>query len=411
MFFYAAGFTRPFIFVLMSRFHSYINTAVKLIALYKGEQPFAVFIKLYFSKEKKYGSRDRKKITALCYNYFRLGAGMKTSDVKQKIIAATFLCEQEESVFLETINPEWNRQISLSAAGKLKLLKEDFIITDIFPFRDVLSNTISTEDYCQAMLLQPFLFLRIRPQCRLTTLKKLEKSKLLYQLINTSCARLPPSTNAEDFFIVDKEVVVQDYNSQQVFNYLQLNETELFGDKLHQPVLTVWDCCAASGGKSILLNDVIKRKIDLTISDIRLSIVLNLHQRFKKANIKEYKYMVADVGNTSFTPPATNYNLIVCDAPCTGSGTWGRTPEQLCFFNLSLIKEFSEKQKRIVKNVVPHLVNGGIFVYITCSVFKEENEMITAFIQASFNLQLLYTELLKGFTRRADTMFVAVFKK
>lgn len=395
----------------MSRFHSYINTAVKLITLYKGDQPFAVFIRHFFSKEKKYGSKDRKQISSLCYNYFRLGFAMNNSSAEQRIIAATFLCEQEESAFLENLNPSWNKKISLRLADKFKLLKEQFLLTDIFPFGEYLSEPISKEDYCLSMLVQPFLFLRIRPQCRLTTLKKLEKSKLAYQLINNNCIQLSPSTNAEDFFIIDKEVVVQDYNSQQVLNYLQLNETALFGANNQLPVLSAWDCCAASGGKSILLNDVVERKIDLTISDIRLGIVMNLHQRFKRANIKEYKYFIADIGNTNFTPPASNYQLIICDAPCTGSGTWGRTPEQLCFFNASAIKEFSNKQKRIVSNVVPHLMDGGIFVYITCSVFKEENEVVADFIKTSFKLNLLHQEVLKGFNNKADTMFVAIFKK
>jgi 16S rRNA (cytosine967-C5)-methyltransferase len=395
----------------MSRFHSYINTSVKLINLYKGEQPFAIFIKGFFAREKKYGSKDRKQIVSLCYNYFRLGFAMKNSSVEEKIIVATFLCEQSASEFLEKINPEWNEKINLSLSEKLILVKGQFLIEDIFPFKLPLSKQVDVETYCQSILVQPSLFLRIRPQCRVTTLKKLEKSKLDYQLAGEDSIQLPAGTNVEDFFIVDKEVVVQDYNSQQVLNYLHLNETILFDKNIPPAGLPTWDCCAASGGKSILLVDILKQKIDLTVSDIRISIVLNLHQRFKKANVKQYKYFIADIGNTEFTPPAINYQLIICDVPCTGSGTWGRTPEQLCFFNESSIKEFSNKQKRIVSKVVPHLKEGGIFVYITCSVFKEENEVMSDFISDDFNLKLLYQEILTGTDKRADTMFVAIFKK
>jgi 16S rRNA (cytosine967-C5)-methyltransferase len=394
----------------MSRFHSYLNTSSKLISLYKGEQPFAVFIKGFFAKEKKYGSSDRKQITSLCYNFFRLGFALKNFSVEQKIIISTFLCEPSASEFLENINPEWNAKIALSLDQKLLLLKEQFFVTDIFPFKYLLSKQIEIKAYCLSMLEQPFLFLRIRPQCKITTLKKLEKSKLPYQLIGGNCIQLP-TTNVEDFFIIDKEVVIQDYNSQQVLNYLGLNEVSLFNKEQSPQGLSTWDCCAASGGKSILLKDILKQKIDLTVSDIRISIVLNLHQRFKKANIKQYKYFIADIGDTQFTPPATNYQLIICDVPCTGSGTWGRTPEQLCFFNESVVKEFSEKQKRIVRNVVPHLKESGVFVYITCSVFKEENEMVADFIKMEFNLKLLYQEVLTGTDKKADTMFVAIFKK
>ena len=395
----------------MSRFHSYINTSVKLIEQYKGDQPFAIFIKNFFSAEKKYGSKDRKQIAALCYNYFRLGFAMKKFSAEERVIMATFLCEQVPTDFLAKIDEQLNQQVHLSLNEKLALVKNKFSTEDIFPFKEMLSDAINVEKYCMAMFTQPLLFLRVRPQCKLTTLKKLEKAKLDHQLINGNCIQLPPATNAEDVFIIDKEVVIQDYSSQQVLNYLRINEAVIFGEEIKQTPLSSWDCCAASGGKSILLYDVLKRKIDLTVSDIRMAIVMNLHQRFKKANLKEYKYFIADIGNNNFTPPATNYQLIICDAPCTGSGTWSRTPEQLCFFKPSTIKDFSELQKRIVSNVIPHLKNEGIFVYITCSVFKEENEAVAGFIKETFNLELLHQEIFKGFDKRADTMFAAVFKK
>ena len=404
-------FSTVYILYLMSRYHSYINSSTNLIASYKGEQPFAIFIKNFFSQEKKYGSSDRRQIAALCYNYFRLGFAIKNASAEERIIIATFLCEQKPSTFLGHIQPEWNKLIHLPLNDKLILVKDTFSLTQIFPFKNVLSETISLETYCQAMLMQPFLFLRIRPQCRVTTLKKLKKSQLPHQLLKGNCIELPTATNIADFFIVDKEVVVQDYNSQQVLDYLRLHEPSLFPSTQQTPVLAVWDCCAASGGKSILLHDTLKAKISLTVSDIRLNIMLNLHQRFKRANIKEYAYFIEDSSDIHTKPPAAQYQLIICDAPCTGSGTWGRTPEQVCFFKEAAIKQYSERQKRIVENVSLQLMPGGVFVYITCSVFKEENEAIANFIQHNLGLNLLNQQLLKGFDKRADTMFVAIFKK
>ncbi len=395
----------------MSRFYSYINTTIKLVEQYKGDQPFAIFLKAFFSKEKKYGSKDRKQIASLCYNYFRLGLAMHYSSSEQKLKVAVFLGEKELSEFVEKIIPEWTEQISYATNKKLALVKDQFLVNDIFPFKDIWSEGVNPETYCLSMLSQPLLFLRIRPQCKITTVKKLGKSKLPYELINQDCICLPAATKAEDFFITDKEVVVQDYSSQKVLNYLRQNETALFRKVPPNKGIATWDCCAASGGKSILLLDVLKHKIDLTIADIRPGIVMNLHQRFKRAGIKQYNYFIADVGDAHFSPPASNYQLIICDAPCTGSGTWSRTPEQLYFFTLNDVKKYSDMQRRIVSNVVPYLQSEGIFVYITCSVFKEENEAVATFIQQVLHLKLLHMEILKGFDNRADTMFVAVFKK
>jgi len=379
--------------------------------MYKGDQPLAIFIKSFFSKEKKYGSKDRKQITALCYNFFRLGFAMRNYPAEEKIKLAVFLCDKECSDFAEKIIPDWTSQVDWPTEKKLELVKDQFSVRDIFPFGQVLSEGITLEKYCQSMLVQPLLFLRIRPQCKITTSKKLEKSKLDYKLIDSGCIQLPAAVNAEDVFIIDKEVVVQDYSSQRVLNYLQLNETTLFGSTAGNKGIATWDCCAASGGKSILLLDTLKHKINLTVSDIRPGIVMNLHQRFKRAGVKQYNYFIADVGDANFSPPASDYGLIICDAPCTGSGTWSRTPEQLSFFNLDDPKKYSGIQKRIAGNVVPHLKKDGIFIYITCSVFENENEAIAEFIHQEHKLQLLRMKLLKGYDKKADSMFAALFKK
>lgn len=66
---------------------------------------------------------------------------------------------------------------------------------------------------------------------------------------------------------------------------------------------------------------------------------------------------------------------------------------------------------QIVSNAIPHLQKGGIFIYITCSVFKKENEGIVNFIKEKFHLQSLQMELLKGYDKKADSMFTAAFIK
>ena len=73
---------------------------------------------------------------------------------------------------------------------------------------------------------------------------------------------------------------------------------------------------------------------------------------------------------------------------------------------------FSVLQKKIVSNVIPQLKDGGYFLYITCSVFKKENEEVADFILQQFpSLQLIKKELLVGYNKKADTMFGVLFKK
>jgi 16S rRNA (cytosine967-C5)-methyltransferase len=172
----------------------------------------------------------------------------------------------------------------------------------------------------------------------------------------------------------------------------------------------VWDCCAGSGGKSILAVDVLK-DIDLTVSDIRPSIITNLKRRFEEAAIKNYTAVIADLTNLKSEIPRQKFDLIICDAPCTGSGTWSRTPEQLYFFDKEKIAYYSNLQKKIVTNTIPHLAKDGFFLYITCSVFKKENEEVVEFIQNNSKLQLVKQEVLTGYDKKADTMFTTLIKK
>ena len=108
---------------------------------------------------------------------------------------------------------------------------------------------------------------------------------------------------------------------------------------------------------------------------------------------------------------ATFHSRNQCDAPCSGSGTWGRTPEQLYFFNEAQIISYAKLQANILQNVIPALKKGGHLLYITCSVFQAENEAIVKLIQEEQGLTLIKAELLKGYEEKGDTMFAALFCK
>ena len=96
------------------------------------------------------------------------------------------------------------------------------------------------------------------------------------------------ATKIDDLLLLNKEVVVQDYSSQRISEFLALVKLPT---GTREPAISVWDCCAASGGKSLLAVDVLGN-INLTVSDVRISIIENLRRRFAEAGIHKYNSFV-----------------------------------------------------------------------------------------------------------------------
>ena len=389
--------------VSSNRFLNYIRTTESIIHSYNGAEPFHLFLKKYFSSNKKHGSRDRKEIAALCYNYFRVCVGVSNEiNFTEKTLTATFLCNNVPLKILELFKPELNNSISFPLEKKIALVKKEFDFNKLFPFLHELSDQIDSRLFENSFFIQPKLFIRIRAQFRNMVFEKLNAKKILFEKINDDCLAFANSEKIDRVLDIDREAVIQDYNSQRTLELL----TPVI-DKTAEKI-SVWDCCAGSGGKSILAMDTFKN-IKLAVSDRRKQILINLQKRFKNAGIKKYHLFPADLEQS----PASLelFNIIIADVPCSGSGTWARTPEQLTFFGKNKIEEYATLQQNIIKNILPNLLAGGYILYITCSVFKKENEENVDRFQKQYHLAIKGMDYLKGYEMQADTMFVALLQK
>ncbi len=473
------------------KFDNQLRHGSAIIASYQGEVPLHAWLKSFFREHKQMGSKDRKLLSNMVYGFYRLGHAIKDIPVEERILIGLFLCNGDPHELLLYFRPDWNGHTTRPLAEKIALLQDSGIAfepTDIFPWKDELSEGIDHEAFCLSFLRQPDLFLRIRPGQEKEVLQKLEGRG---EFIPPFTLRLPNGFKVEEWFTPDREVVIQDYSSQRIAPFLQIGAAPSAGVSgyPHPPVpdstfnrtpgcssdlshssaaLSFWDACAASGGKSILAFDL-NPFIDITVSDIRESILNNLRERFRQAGIKSYHSFVANLatsqtaghwakgtaipaqaGSVHAGPLAIGsaptgqgpagplptglrsagqdpagrrppFDLILADAPCTGSGTWSRTPEDLYFFHPKKIGHYSEQQKKIVANILqaliqqrgenndPHTKRQTSFVYSTCSVFKKENEEITTFIRDSFQVQPDRLECIKGYDQKADSMFAARF--
>ncbi len=156
-----------------------------------------------------------------------------------------------------------------------------------------------------------------------------------------------------------------------------------------------------------MLHDL-EPKIELLVSDVRENSLLNLQERFQLAGIKKYHQKVMDLlQNNDQILHHYEFDGILLDAPCSGSGTWGRTPEMLYYFEKYKIENYVKLQKAIAENVIKYLKKDKPLIYMTCSVFKAENEDVVNYLTSNFDLKLEKMELIKGYQDKADSMFVA----
>lgn len=142
--------------------------------------------------------------------------------------------------------------------------------------------------------------------------------------------------------------------------------------------LRVLDLCAAPGGKSTLLQSLLSNDSVLVSNEVIKSRAAILEENLTKwggANTIITNNDPRDLGRLE-----GYFDVIVVDAPCSGSGLFRRDPEAIKEWSLSAVALCSQRQKRILSDIYPALKEGGLLVYSTCSYSLEEDEEILDWI-------------------------------
>jgi 16S rRNA (cytosine967-C5)-methyltransferase len=376
-----------------------IRSFEQVFQSYDGIQPLHRFLFAYFKKHKNMGSSDRRWATRYIYSFFRLGKALLGQSQIQRLAIADFLCNESLSLVIETYLPELKEQVTASVSEKLTLIKERypaFDLTKVFNFQDALSDGIDEQQFYTSFFTQPDLFIRASTKELPRLVAELKEAELSFEQITEKTIGLPNGTKLEQVLSGPKGYQVQDLSSQKTSSFFKPDKYDYW-----------WDCCAASGGKSLLLHDL-EPHIQLLVSDVRENSLDNLQERFQEAGIKKYQKKVLDLlQNNDQDLHHYVFDGIILDAPCTGSGTWGRTPEMLYYFDEHKVSYFAKLQRSIAANVIKYLKEGKPLIYITCSVFKQENEDVVSWLTENLPLELERMECIKGYDLKADTMFAA----
>ena len=180
------------------------------------------------------------------------------------------------------------------------------------------------------------------------------------------------------FFTAARRVARGDVTRSQAFREgwarIQDEGSQLVGELAGRGT-RILDVCAAPGGKTAILADRNPRAA-ITAFDVNKR---RLDAMRKNLNDEQIKYAVQDATAMELEP---EYDLILCDVPCSGTGTIGRNPEIRFRVDERDIQRQHERQVAILSRALEGLLHGGRLLYSTCSLEPEENEAVVSEVLA-----------------------------
>lgn len=157
---------------------------------------------------------------------------------------------------------------------------------------------------------------------------------------------------------------------------------KLLGDAKN---LRVLDLCAAPGGKSTLLASMLDESSLLISNDVirsRATILEESMTRWGYTNTWVTSNDPRDFGRMS-----GYFDVILIDAPCSGSGLFRKDPNAIKEWSLDAVASCSLRQQRILADVWPSLKENGILIYATCSYSAQEDEAICDWMADEFAVE------------------------
>lgn len=382
----------------------------EILDSYSAKGPVSLHLKAWAKQHKEAGSKDRRELQAMVYAWFRLGHLGADKPKEQRLAAAIFLFQEglehyvDDTFTLELLPATLHKLKTATWSERFDALLKEWSQTSeaYFPYSAEISTEFNLAYFIRQMSQSPHFWFRARRK-RADEFEQLLKEKKVEYIRKEQFFAFHRGFNLESILPKKQAIYgeVQDYASGRTVELLKLEGKE-----------KLWDVCAASGGKSLAMLDRFPH-LRLMCSDVRPAILKNLDARIKETGLPVPEYKATDIANKQSWPFVQHFapvDVLVCDVPCSGSGTWSRNPERLTLFSDAELKQLIPLQTAIVKNAAQFLRKGGQLLYITCSVFHAENEDQVAILKDS-GFELIESGYLGGPEEGSDTLYRALLRK
>ncbi|MBL0357421.1 MAG: RNA methyltransferase [Chitinophagaceae bacterium] len=205
---------------------------------------------------------------------------------------------------------------------------------------------------------------------------------------NFQLNRVPWSTNG--YYLSERPSFTADPLFHAGTYYVQEASSMFLEEVLNQTVnlampLRLLDLCAAPGGKSTLIQSVINAESLLVSNEViktRVNILAENIAKWGAANV-----IVTNNDPKDFQRLENYFDVIVVDAPCSGSGLFRKDPAAINEWSEQNVQLCSQRQQRILADVLPSLKEDGVLIYSTCSYSEEEDEQVADWLIDEFKME------------------------
>lgn len=173
-----------------------------------------------------------------------------------------------------------------------------------------------------------------------------------------------PNLNAHPL-LADGTIEIQDAGSQLV--------AALVGA---EPGQQVADFCAGAGGKTLAMGARMENRGELHALDVDVRRLERLRTRATRAGLRNVQSRRTDPEGDLPQELSGRMDRVLVDAPCSGSGTWRRQPEQRWRLDPARLEQHQARQIQIARRAATLLQPGGLLIYVTCSILRAENEIV-----------------------------------
>ncbi len=171
-----------------------------------------------------------------------------------------------------------------------------------------------------------------------------------------------------------------------------------------RPDEKVLDYCAGAGGKSLIFAQMMQGKGSIVAHDVSARSLAELQKRADRAGVRciQVQRPVTD----------TDFDHVVADVPCSGTGTWRRCPDARWKLTWEQLSRLVVTQGQILDTMAPLVRPGGKLSYMTCSITRSENEeQVESFVARHPEFKVISMQRFSPFRTGTDGLFVCILQK